>query len=154
MISCKTIMTLSPDTIIVRKITTPAEMAHAFHIRSQVFIIGQGVPADIDIDGEDHACTHYIAYCDDKPAGTVRARPYQNGIKIERVAVLEEFRGKGIAKHLMKSVVENARAQQELPITVHAQSYIASMYDSLGFKQDGPEFLEADIPHCRMILTN
>ena len=36
-------------------------------------------------------------------------------------------------------------------IELHAQTWTIGFYEKLGFAAEGPEFLEAEIPHRRMV---
>ena len=120
-------------------------------IRSQVFHQEQGVEPELDFDGRDKICQHLVAYLDGEAIGTARIRYLEeNTAKIERLAVLPSGRGKGIAKKLMFKALEAIAQQKITEIVVHAQEYIKSLYEKLGFEQDGEVFVEAGINHVKM----
>ena len=54
-----------------------------------------------------------------------------------------------------KIVSEGLRAAQERygaqSVRIEAQTYARKLYEDHGFRQDGEEFLEDDIPHIPMI---
>jgi len=121
-------------------------------IRRVVFQIEQGVPSELEFDGKDETAQHLLAYLNDKPVGTLRMRNLDaNMVKIERLAVLKEARGKGIADQLMKEALGVISAQKYSQVIVHAQVYIKNLYEKLGFTQEGTTFVEAGIPHVKMI---
>lgn len=127
-----------------------ALMEIAKYIRCEVFVKEQNVPFEEDWDEEESE--NYLIYDEDKPVGTMRWRDIGDKIKIERVAVLTECRGKGIATILLKEVIEEIKFQTDKPITLHSQLLAIPLYERLGFKQYGELFYEANIPHYAMEL--
>jgi GNAT superfamily N-acetyltransferase len=86
--------------ITVTKITDLRDLDAAFTIREKVFVGEQNVPADLEYDQNDRLATtrHYLARVDGQPAGAARWRPTANGVKLERFAVLAEFRNQGVGE--------------------------------------------------------
>lgn len=125
-------------------------MEIAKYIRCEVFVKEQNVPFEEDWDEEESE--NYLIYDNNKPVGTMRWRDIGDKIKIERVAVLSECRGKGIASLLLKHVIEEIKSQTDKPITLNSQLLAIPLYERLGFKQYGELFYEADIPHYAMNL--
>lgn len=119
-------------------------------IRTRVFQQEQGVAAELEFDGLDEAATHLLADLDNQAIGTARIREINaDTVKIERLAVLKNFRKQGIARQLMIFAL-NIVADKTWVI-VHAQEYIASLYRELGFAIVGDKFTEAGIVHLKMI---
>lgn len=74
--------------ISVRPTETEEERQICFGIRREVFVVGQDVPEDEEMDEFDDVVQHYIAFRGDEPVGTGRLRPVdENFIKFERVRV-------------------------------------------------------------------
>lgn len=121
-------------------------------IRTKVFQEEQGVSGELEFDGLDASATHFLAYIDDKAVGTARIRKIDaDTAKIERLAVLPNYRKQGIGKQLMLTALSTiSRGGKSLAI-VHAQAYIAQLYEQLGFEIVGEQFNEAGIPHVKMI---
>ena len=71
------------------------------------------------------------------------------GFKLERFAVLQHLRGKGIGKELVNFILNQLPANQT--IYLHAQEDVIKFYQNLGFVIIGDKFLEADIVHSKMI---
>ncbi|POR03069.1 hypothetical protein AU468_05805 [Alkalispirochaeta sphaeroplastigenens] len=118
-------------------------------IRDEVFGSEQGVPREIDWDGEDSSCTHALALeKDGTPLGTGRL---QKTGKIGRMAVLPTWRGQGAGGHILTALLESARRQGLDKVYLHAQIQAIPFYRSYGFEPEGPEFTEADLRHIRMI---
>lgn len=118
-------------------------------IRRRVFIEEQDVPEEIEIDGLDPACRHFLAYAAGDPVATGRLKTIPEGVKIQRVAVLETARGAGIGRRLMEAMMAAAPMGW---IVLDAQTQALAFYEGLGFVAEGPEFLDAGIPHRRMRL--
>ncbi|MDA0978259.1 MAG: GNAT family N-acetyltransferase [Proteobacteria bacterium] len=117
-------------------------------IRRQVFILEQGVPRDIEWDGRDEECWHWLATdVDDKPIGTGRLMPEG---QIGRMAVLEDWRGHGVGAAILEAAVEKARHLGMTEALLHAQSHAVNFYEKAGFAPQGDEYLEAGIPHLTM----
>jgi predicted GNAT family N-acyltransferase len=72
--------------------------------------------------------------------------------KIGRMAVLREWRGRGVGSGLLLRLLEEARKQRLQQLTLHAQVYASKFYRKFGFEVMGGEFVEAGIPHVKMIL--
>ncbi len=125
---------------------TQKEIADNFLVRGKVFIIGQNIDWDIEFDGLDDEAILFTAYEAKKPVGA--ARLYKN--KVGRVAVLEEYRGKGIGMALMQKIEEYAKNHAFDKLILHAQLYVKGFYDKLGYNAHGEIFQEADIDHIEM----
>ena len=120
----------------------------ARRIREQVFVREQSVPLALEMDDQDAHCDHALAYCAEGSAvGTGRLLPDGH---IGRMAVLKEWRGKGVGALLLQALVEKARQRRHVSVRLNAQSYAAGFYRRYGFEAAGPEFIEAGIPHVAM----
>ena len=131
------------------------EMQKAFNIRRIVFCDEQKVDPELEFDGLDLKCQHYLAVLNERAIGTARLRiDKPNKIKIERVAVLLKERGKGVGQALMRRAINDAQNKKWCTIAIHAQSHAQRFYETLGFKQIGAEFEEAGITHIYMEYLN
>ncbi|MEQ8463384.1 MAG: GNAT family N-acetyltransferase [Coleofasciculus sp. E1-EBD-02] len=121
-------------------------------VRRSVFHIEQGVDPSLDLDGKDETADHILAYVENQPVGTVRVRYLDHQTaKIERLAVLSDFRGQEIGKRLMEEALNIAANKQINTVVIHAQDYVKSLYLKLGFLPEGELFEEAGIAHVKMI---
>jgi predicted GNAT family N-acyltransferase len=118
-------------------------------IRRRVFIEEQAVPVELEWDGEDDAARHWLALLDGQPIGT--ARMLRNG-HIGRMAVLARARGQGIGSALIKAALDQARTDGLREVYLHAQTHALTFYQRQGFTAEGPEFMDAGIPHRTMRL--
>ena len=139
--------------ITVKQVENEEEYQRCLEIRRKVFIEGQKVPEREEVDEFEKESIHFLAYYNDKPAATGRIRIKKSFVKFERVATLENYRGKGIASELMKEMQKVAlrRFPTYLP-AMHAQVEAVSFYLKLGWVQVGALFEEAGIEHQVMIL--
>lgn len=119
-------------------------------IRRRVFIEEQAVPAELEWDGEDGAARHWLALLEGAPVGTARLL---NDGHIGRMAVIPEARAQGVGRALLAAVVAQARADGLREVYLHAQLHALEFYARQGFIAEGPEFIDAGIPHRTMRLV-
>ncbi|AFZ13746.1 GCN5-related N-acetyltransferase [Crinalium epipsammum PCC 9333] len=138
--------------LIIKIAELPLEFPAIKKIRKAVFQLEQGIDSTLDFDGEDEKHEHILAYLDDQPVGTARIKYLDNKTaKIERLAVLSEVRGQGIAKKIMASALDFLTQKGFIKVLIHAQEYVKGLHEKLGFEQVGEIFEEAGIPHVKMI---
>ncbi len=141
----------------VKKIETDQELQEAFKIREVVFVKEQACPPEEEFDGFDDESIHFIAYISGEPVGTSRYRTTEKGVKLERFAVLEEHRGKGVGKRLVQTALGQIAATFEpgTLLYLHAQLDAMPLYARYDFEKVGDRFEEAGIQHFQMkkILT-
>lgn len=122
-------------------------MPEVFALRHQVFVLGQGVPADIERDDLDVLSDHVVALVNGLVVGTGRLLP--NGT-VGRLAVASDQRSKGIGAALL-AVLESRAAERGLPaVELHAQLHAKPFYDKAGYEAYGEVYLEAGIQHQSM----
>jgi len=71
-------------------------------------------------------------------------------VKAERVAVRRSVRRSGIGRALMRALEDEAHARGHRELVLNAQVAVIAFYERLGYRVEGPEFLEAGIPHRAM----
>ena len=120
--------------------------AHA--IRHEVFVIGQNCPPHLEWEFEENS-THFLVFDQNKAVATARHRKTTNGYKLERFAVLKNFRGKGYGHIILKAILDDLKDFNGM-IYMHAQSDVLSFYEKMGFIKEGDEFEEAGIMHFKM----
>ena len=120
----------------------------ARRIRELVFVREQGVPLALEMDDQDAHCDHALAsFADGTAVGTGRLLPDGH---IGRMAVLKDWRGKGVGALLLQSLIERARQRGDASVRLNAQTYVTEFYRRFGFDVSGAEFMEAGIPHVAM----
>lgn len=141
---------------IVEKITIKESFDQALKIRELVFVIEQGVDPAAEYDEFEKESHHFLAKMDGKPVGTARWRFTKNGVKMERFAVLEEARGKGVGQALVAAVLEDLKSTPEAEGKtkyLHAQLTAMPLYSKFGFEKKGDLFEECNIQHYKMELA-
>jgi predicted GNAT family N-acyltransferase len=137
-----------PTAFSVTIIHWDAARERALRVRETVFVREQGVPPEIEIDEWDAASDHALACTTDREViGTGRLLPDGH---IGRMAVLAEWRGKGVGSALLDALVERARARGIAEVALNAQVHAVPFYRRHGFVEAGEPFMEAGIPHVAM----
>ncbi len=140
--------------MIIREAVTTADLDAYYTIRVEVFMQGQGVTEAEEFDGLDNTAIHLLGLDKGTPVAALRLRKLGAMGKIERVAVLEAHREKGYARAIMRAALERLTADPEISEAfLSAQTYIIPFYESMGFVAEGPEYLDAGIPHRDMRMT-
>ena len=135
----------------IKQISSEADMECAFKIRRLVFCDEQKVDEKEEFDGLDNQCRQYLVERAGNAIATARIRKKGHKLlKIERVAVLKENRGKGIGQKLMKWIIRDIKLDAGETLALHSQCHAQSFYEGLGFKKIGNTFDEAGIPHVYM----
>ncbi len=147
----------------------------AFEVRRRVFMEEQGYENEFDGIDDDAACLHLTAYADGELAGCARVfpeplehaqapeaprspvSPFDEGVTSDaiyllgRVAVLPEYRGRGIASQLVKASDEAARDAGAKVCKLHAQEYVRDLYAKLGYVQiSDVDYEDEGQPHLWM----
>jgi len=135
--------------ITVQNVTDPAELETVFAIRREVFVVEQNCPPELEWEFEDES-HHFLATVDGEPAGACRWRKTDKGYKLERFAVLQKFRGKGVGQELVKAVLAGLPTDAAY-VYMHAQIQAVPLYEKFNFEKIGPEFEEAGIRHFKMV---
>lgn len=144
----------SKSIVKAHKIHTDQDLQKALQIRYEVFVSGQNVPEEAEIDKFEKESFHYLASIDGIACGAARWRFTSEGVKLERFAVLEKYRGSGAGSALVKKVLEGIQINPDSrgkTLYLHAQLPATKLYAKFGFKQVGKLFLECDIPHYKMM---
>ena len=130
-----------------------AARAVAGPIRYAVFLEEQDPPPGVEVDEVDPQCVHALA-CDEtgKAVGTGRLLP--DG-RIGRLAVLKDWRRRGVGAALLEALIEEARRRGYGAVSVAAPLQAAEFYRGHGFVAEGKVFREAGIlqQNMRKALT-
>ena len=120
---------------------------HAAPIRMLVFVDEQRVPAELEMDEHDAQCVHAVAFDGARAIATGRLLPDGH---IGRMAVLREFRGKGLGGQILERLIETARKRGDREALLSAQVHALAFYRRHGFEPLGEVYDEAGIPHQAM----
>ncbi|MBE7368263.1 YbgC/FadM family acyl-CoA thioesterase [Ramlibacter pallidus] len=124
----------------------------AGHVRTEVFVKEQRIPADLEWDAADEGAVHAVAYNRlGMPVATGRLLPARDGVaKIGRMAVHQVLRGCGLGEQVLRALAQESQRRGDRAIELHAQRTAAAFYARLGFAPEGEPFEEAGIPHITM----
>ncbi len=132
------------------------QLEAGFAVRRTVFVEEQGVSIEEEMDEYDSSpetCQHVIALSEDGiVVGAARFRRYDGDTaKLQRIAVLQPYRGVGYGSLLVRHMEEEAAAAGYLHAILDAQVQAEGFYRALGYETISTEtFLDAGIPHVRM----
>lgn len=125
----------------------------ARELRRRVFVEEQGVDPREEWDAHDEAgaeTLHFVTWQGDRALGCARLRSLGDSAKIERVAVLREHRAHGLGRTLMQAAETAGWRRGHARLAIHAQRAVIPFYERLGWRANGPEFVEAGIAHRKM----
>jgi predicted GNAT family N-acyltransferase len=117
-------------------------------IRTKVFIEEQNVDRELEYEFEEEG-NFYLLYYQNFPIATARWRKTAKGIKLERFAMLLDYRNKGIGGKLLEAVLDDVIPLNET-IYLHSQATAINYYKRAGFVEVGEHFFEANIEHVLM----
>lgn len=134
--------------------TSDEEIKRAHDVRRKVFVEEQGIPEELELDGHDGQALHMVVKEGERVVATARVLFSSNGkAKIERMAVLQPFRHRGIGKNIISFLVEELKKKQVEEVFLHAQYPVRGFYRSVGFEEQPPPFREAGIKHVKMRMV-
>jgi predicted GNAT family N-acyltransferase len=130
--------------------TTAEDLQKVFFVRGIVFCEGQNVLYEEEVDGQDYSSVHFLGAIDNEPVAAARLRLFKDYVKIERLAVRNEYRGRSIGKEMFSFVLNHIEEMGYKKIALHAQAYLLKFYENFGFIKQGEKFMEANIEHYCM----
>ena len=133
------------------------ELYALLQLRNEVFIVEQNCVYK-DLDGKDRSAWHLMAVEDDNLVAYTRILPpgvlYKDPA-IGRVVTASSKRRSGLGRELMKRSIETCeKLFGKISITLSAQVYLQSFYESFQFIAVGEEYLDDGIPHIEMSRTS
>lgn len=120
-------------------------------VREPVFVREQRVPIELEWDELDPLSRHVLAVdAAGRPIATGRLTPEH---KIGRMAVVADWRGRGVGAAVLQRLLAIAREQRLAAVELHAQESAIDFYARCGFQAYGEAFDEAGIRHRHMRLV-
>lgn len=117
-------------------------------VRETVFVEEQRVPMELEWDEDDENALHALA---EDPAGHPIGTGRLTGDgRIGRMAVMKDWRGRGVGRAILEWLTEAARSRGIDEIVLSAQISAINFYRRFGYTEEGDEFIDAGIPHRRM----
>ena len=137
--------------VISFSISDTGHYRQSLEIRKKVFVEEQHVARSLEVENEEEA-TYYLMLIDEKPIGTGRWRKTSQGIKLERFAVLPEYRNQNLGTEILRAVLKDLKGRKENAY-LHSQIKAIPYYERQGFKKQGAMFVEANIKHYMMVWS-
>lgn len=135
----------------VKLVTTDEDRERAFALRKEVFVKEQGVPLNLELDEHDETAIHFLVNDGNDTIATARLREIEPKVgKVERVCVLNSYRGKRLGVLIMETVERYASEINYQKLKLNAQAYAVPFYEKLEYVVTSPEFMDAGIPHRAM----
>jgi len=137
---------------IYKLVENEEELQGAFEVRRQVFAVEQQIAEELVFEkAEDGDEIDIVVKDEGTVIGTARVVfTADNTAKIERMAVLKNFRNRGVGKGIISFLNEEFKRRNKTHIVLHAQYQVIDFYRACGFHESGLPFEEAGIKHVKM----
>jgi len=118
--------------------------AAAFYIRMQVFVLDRGISLEEEFDSKDRDDTLYVVlYDEEKPVATGRyIKIDSHTIRPGRIAVLNEYRGRGLGRIIVEEIEALAKKQHCTSSVIHGEMTAAPFYEKLGYLRISEPYYE------------
>lgn len=126
----------------------------ALALRQHTFVVEQKLNYQ-DADWEDPYAMHILGHADGDLAVYARIFMPESGgkdVRVGRIITAPAYRGSGYGDMLMNKIFELIKDECG-PCTIHlsSQTQMQKFYANYGFEAVGDEYLEAGIPHIRVV---
>ena len=129
------------------------EFSHVRDIRESVFYDGLGISKQKLFDKNDESCDHFLIFDGQKIVGSVRILSMEKIVKLERMAILKNFRTKNHGRNCIFQLKEYYSAHGFSQIILDSIYSVREFYKKCGFIEEGNVFQRVGIDHIRMSLT-
>ncbi len=123
------------------------------HIRKTVFSDELQISESELFDEFDDSCDHFLIFDGTNIVGSVRIIVLNDKIKLERMAILEEYRKKNYGKISISQIKEYYSALGFSQIILDSIYSVKNFYKKCGFLEEGKIFQRVGIDHIQMSLT-
>tara|TARA_B100000686_G_scaffold322260_1_gene375819 strand:- start:98 stop:532 length:435 start_codon:yes stop_codon:yes gene_type:complete len=129
------------------------EFSHVRYIRESVFHRELGISKKDLFDEQDETCDHFLIFDGKQIVGSVRMRSIKKIIKLERMAILKDFRTKNYGKNCILQLKEYYSKIGYSKIILDSIYSVRNFYKKCDFIEEGEVFQRVGIDHIRMTLT-
>jgi len=141
------------DSLEVTVARTLDQVTMAMTLRGVIYLAEQHTPYDEEYDGNDFvAASHLIAWKGKEPVGVLRLRWFAGFAKVERAAVLKQYRRDGVMRLLMQEALRYSARRGYTKIIGHAQLNRVKYWRTHGFRvrKDRPKFHFSDYEYVEI----
>ena len=129
------------------------EFSHIQDIRETVFTNELGISKQDLFDKNDETCDHFLIFYGKEITGSVRILSIEKVAKLERMAILKNFRTKNYGKNCIFQLKEFYSEHGFSHIILDSIYSVREFYEKCGFTEEGDVFQRVGIDHIRMSLT-
>jgi len=122
-------------------------------IRKNVFSNELGISENELFDEYDLTCEHFIIFDGKNAVGSIRIIEMQNIVRLERMAILPDFRTKHYGKRAISQLIEYYHTKGYHAMSLDSVYSVRNFYKKCGFTEEGEIFQRVGIDHIRMSLT-
>ena len=101
-------------------------------------------------DDFDNSCDHFLIFNGKNVVGSLRIIVMEDKIKLERMAILNEYRAKNFGKLCILQIKEYYSALDFSQIILDSIYSVKDFYKKCGFIEEGDIFQRVGIDHIRM----
>ena len=132
-------------------VATDADMPEVAALRTRVFVVEQGVPAEIEQDAADATAVHVLSRdATGRVVATGRLLVSGPTAGIGRMATDAAARGRGHAAAVLAELHRQAVLRGVAEVELHAQLTARGFYERAGYGAVGEAYEEAGIAHITM----
>jgi predicted GNAT family N-acyltransferase len=141
-----------PAKITVRVARSMEDMLKCFSVRAATYMSEQECPFDEEFDGNDFCATHFLGEINGEPAGCIRVRYFADFVKLERLAVRQEFRSSRLSFRLVKAAIGFCQRKGYARAYGHSRSDLTRFWGMFGFKaiRGRPSFMFSDVEYIEL----
>ena len=129
------------------------EFSYVRDIRESVFYDELGISKQELFDKNDESCDHFLIFDGQKVVGSVRMLSIEKIVKLERMAILKDFRTKNYGRNCILQLKEYYSEIGFSQIILDSIYSVREFYKKCGFIEEGDVFQRVGIYHIRMSLT-
>ncbi len=122
------------------------------NIRLAVFQNEMGIPESKIFDEYDSMSDHFIFVDEKNIVGSLRLHKIGSNMKLERMAIYQEFRGKKFGSNCVLQIVDYYKKKNIEKIILDSIYDVREFYRKCGFTEVGKIFERVNLPHIRMEL--
>ena len=119
-------------------------------IRKSVFTDELQISESELFDDFDNSCDHFLIFNGKNVVGSLRIIVMEDKIKLERMAILNEYRAKNYGKLCILQIKEYYSALDFSQMILDSIYSVKDFYKKCGFIEEGDIFQRVGIDHIRM----